>query len=195
MRGVALISLLISWIGTYLPLTWWRGGAAFSSNLYDLAEWIGLIPRVRYGEQPMFIPGLLRVIPALIAIALSVQSAKINSRPLRWLVRILAILICVGLLPPFEFYRGNLGDVNYRQQAIIAVIGAVGVLIMAWRPVRLVAILCSLGAILCSIIGFIMSRNELAALKTDVNIGVGLVFIVGTCALFIITQVISKQQT
>ena len=93
---ITLILLLISWIGTYLPLTWWRGGAAFSANLFDLAEWIGLIPRVRYGEPSLLIPGILRMIPALIAIALSAHAAKIRARPLRWAMRFLAILICVG---------------------------------------------------------------------------------------------------
>jgi uncharacterized membrane protein len=163
-------------------------------NLHDLAEWVGLIPRVRYAaELPMLIPGLLRIIPALIAVALSAHSVNLKSRPVRWAIRVLALLICVGLLPPLEFYRGNLGDVNYRQQAIIAVIGAVGVLIMVWRPVRMVTILCSVGAALCSIIGFVMSRNEFAALKTDVRIGAGLVVIVSACILFIIAQFILKR--
>lgn len=148
---------------------------------------------MRYAEQPMLIPGILRAIPAFIAVALSVQSAKIKRRGGRWAVRMLALLTCVGCLPPLEFYRGNFGDVNYRQQAIIAVLGAIGVLLMIWHPVRLVMALCSLGAILCSIIGFSMSRGELAALKTDVSVGVGLVVIVGACACIILIQFTPKR--
>lgn len=181
-----LITLIVAWLATYLPLTWWKGGAAFSANVHDLAEWISLIPSVRYGASSLLIPGLLRVIPGLLAIALAVEASRLpdkNTR-LRWLVRSVAILVCVGLMPPFEFFRGNLGDVNYRQQALIAVLTGLAVLVMIIRPIRLVGVVALLLTAICSVVGVLGSQRELSSLRTEVLIGPGLVLLIAASGMY-----------
>lgn len=167
--------VLLAVIGTYLPWTWWKGGAAFSVNLYDLAEWVSLVPRVRFGEPPLVAPGVLRLVPALVAIMLGVSAASAQRRWLRWLLRALALLLCVGLLPPIEFLRGQLGDPNYRQQAVIAILSGLCVLALLFRSLKVVALLAALLALMCGVVGFTQSRDIFATLKTQILIGPGLV--------------------
>src|SRR5690606_21686072 len=54
---IALAALAL--IAYCLPWTMGRG-ASSSLTAYDLAEWSSLVPGVRYGAQPMVLPGLLR---------------------------------------------------------------------------------------------------------------------------------------
>ncbi len=166
-RRWALIFTLIGWIGTYLP---WVAttGAAFSSNLYDLAEWTSLHPAVRGGNPPLLATLLLRLVPALIAVGLAVYVKQT-----RHLTGVLALLIGVGLLPPFEFFRGQFGDPNYRQQFVIAVVTCISVLIAWWRaPQRLVPLTAVLG-IVCSLGGAVFGLNALSSLGLHVAPGPG----------------------
>ncbi len=189
---LTVLFAVLAVIGTYLPWTWWQGGAAFSVNVYDLAEWMSLVPRVRFGEPPLLTPGLMRLVPALLAVVLCVSAQETKRRGLRWLLRALALQLCIGLLPPVEFLRGQLGDPNYRQQAVIAILSGLCVLAMMFRPLKAVALLATFIALVCSVVGFTLSRDIFATLKTQVLIGPGLVLTLGSLAAYLILRLSRK---
>jgi hypothetical protein len=179
----------VAWIGTYLPYTWWKGGAALSANVADLAEWVSLVPGVRYGAQPMLIPGLLRAVPALFAVGISLEGGGAVAITTRRLTLLLAILICVGALPPFDFFRGGWGDINYQNQLAIALLGAFGVIgvrVLARRERRFGGIgpFVALLGISAALTGYFGSRAEFARFQTALLPGPGLVLSVAAALLY-----------
>lgn len=201
---INILLTLLAWIGTYLPWVT-TTGAAFSSNLYDLAEWTSLYPAVRGGNPPLLPTFLLRATPALIAIGLSLHSTRrvtstvSDSLPVKrvgafevsrwmWGVRVLAVLIAVGLLPPFDFFRGQFGDPNYRQQFIIAGLTLLIIIGGWWRAPPGIGFAVVVLAVLCALAGAALGLNVLGQLGLHAAPGVG-VFLTPTA--LILSMIIS----
>ncbi len=182
--------LLIAWIGSYLPWIITKG-AALSSNLYDLAEWTSLDPAVHGMTPPFLTPLLLRATSGLIAVALANRAAILRSRIAGWSLRVLALMIGVGLLPPFDFLRNSFGDPNYRQQFGVAVITVLAVLISGWRPSQSIRVGAAVLAVMCGVAGGILGLNAYRALGVHDAVGVGMVI---TVAALLASVVISAVQ-
>ena len=174
--GLSIVALLLAWVGCYLPWIATKG-AALSSNLPDLAEWMTLNP---YGRgSALLTPLALRGVFGLIAVALANLTPLLTApmvstgRAVRWTVRVLALLIAIGLLPPFDFFRTSPDDPNYRQQFLITLLTCAGVLIAWRRPIRVLAVPAVILAIVCGGLGVLASVSAWAALKLQTGVGIG----------------------
>ncbi len=173
------ISLLLAWIGCYLPWSLTLS-TAFSANLFDLAEWSSLDSAVRYANPPLLPTVFLRLTVGLIAFALASQADTLTNRAVRWIVRIVALLIGIGLLPPLEFFRGAFGDPNYRQQLVIALVTCLAALGAVFGPprlpgktVRLAGLAACVAALGCTLLGAFLSINALNAFRLNLVLGGG----------------------
>src|SRR5579859_4321871 len=173
---------LLAWIGCFFPWTV-TTGAAFTNNLFDLAEWSSIDSTVRYGSNPPLIPPFfLRLAVGLIALALTVQAEQLKNRPARWIFRILALLIGIGLLPPIAFFTGQFGDPNYRQQFVIATVTCIGIVLISVfsarlpeRIIRIVGVVISLLALVSGLLGETLAINALNAFQLHLAVGGGAV--------------------
>lgn len=113
-----------------LFLPWLHGGAAaLNLNFRDLAEWCSLNPLSRQADLALGASLGLRLLP-LYLLALWLQ----HIQP-RVLVRIVVtLLLALSLLPPPEFFAGDLGDPNYRQMTLVALVVVPVGLVAGRRP-------------------------------------------------------------
>lgn len=96
------IALLLAWLGlwgAWIP----HYVASLRLNAVDLAEWATFLTEVRTGPLH-FIPDVLRFGVALTAVALAWGAGHISRPTLRWVVRFLAILPGVLLIPPYPYF-------------------------------------------------------------------------------------------
>jgi hypothetical protein len=92
------------------------GSAALSLSPLDLAEWLTLVPDVRFGADAMQTPFALRFIPALLVFALTLIPTRRFS--VLWAAAGIAALAGVLLLlPPIEYFTdpNQRADINYTQ--------------------------------------------------------------------------------
>ena len=111
---IALLAYLIPWaVNTSTGLT---------LGAYDLAEWLSLHPATHPTRLPsLFLRGQLLLIT--LSIALSVNKPLFT---IGWWLRLIAVLLLtVAQLPPPEFLAWT-GDLNQRQQAMLAIASLVG---------------------------------------------------------------------
>ena len=174
------IGLIVAWLGCYFPWTATRG-AAFTVNLFDLAEWTSLDSAVRYGSPPLLPTFLLRLTVGLIAVIIALHAVQTRSIGARRVLIGLALLIGIGLLPPIAFFSGQSGDANYRQQFVIALATCV-VVFNLWLlgqrlSHRIVARATVIGLVLALItgtIGWLTGVNALSAFQIHLSPGYGL---------------------
>lgn len=162
-------------------------GSSLSLNGYDLAEWSSLIPGVRYGAQPMVVPGLLRAQLIFAAAIVALLPARRGSW-LWWICGAGALALVIALLPPFEYFLEESwrADVNYGQQVTFALLAAVNALI-CWvmprgRQRRLALILMATAAIVTAIIGASRAVGLAAGYDLPATIGLGVVGYVAALA-------------
>jgi hypothetical protein len=122
-RGILLAALAGLALAAYCAPWLASRGASLSLNGYDLAEWSSLVPGVRYGGQPMVVPGLLRAQLIFAAAIVALLPARRGSWA--WLACGAGALALAGaLLPPFEYFLEESwrADVNYGQQVTFALL-------------------------------------------------------------------------
>lgn len=155
-------------------------GASLSLNGYDLAEWSSLVPGVRFGAQPMVVPGLLRA--QLIFTAAIV--ALLPTRRGTWLWGVCgagALALVIALLPPFEYFLEESwrSDVNYGQQvtfALLALFNAgVSWMIPRRRQRQLALIVMASAGIVTSLAGTSQAVGLAAGYDVPATIGMGVV--------------------
>jgi len=194
---------LLAWIGCFFPWTL-TTGAAFTNNLFDLAEWSSLDSTVRYGSNPPLLPPFfLRLAVGLIALALTIQAEQLKNRPARWALRILALLIGIGLLPPIAFFTGSFGDPNYRQQAVIGGLTSLGVVLISVfsarlpeRTIRIAGVIACLLALISGLLGEALANNALSAFQLHLAVGGGaVVFALGLLGAMVIGLRRQKSKT
>lgn len=124
--GLLFCCLILGVAGYHTP--WFsHATAGFTMNGYDLAEWTSLHPAVRSSSPAMLTSFLLRFPHVALVIALALAANRLADARLRWLVRGLAVLLALRLVPPTDFFSGSTDDPNYRQMALLAGVGLVGV--------------------------------------------------------------------
>ncbi len=167
---IALAAYCAPWLDSH--------AAALSLNGYDLAEWSSLAPGVRFGTQPMVIPGLLRA--QLLFAAAIVALLPIRRRsPGWWLAGAAALALIVAQLPPFEYFLHVdwRADVNYGQQFTLSLLGLIDAAV-CWLLPRLwqrrAALVGFAGAgIVTALAGATQAVQAAAQLGTPAAVGIG----------------------
>lgn len=184
LSGLLAAALLIIALGFYCA-PWIRGsGASTSLTGYDLAEWTSLVPGVRYGEQPMVVPGLLRAQLLFLAALVALAPAKRGS-VYWWAAGTAALLLSVSQLPPFEYFleRSWQTDVNYGQQvtlALLTILDASVCWFLPRRGARRIAVVLFVGlGIITAMTGTARALQMVASFSLPASVGLG---VVGYCA-------------
>jgi len=146
-----IVALLVALAAFYLPWVT-HSTAGFTMNGFDLAEWASLHPAVRANTPSMLTSFLLRAPQVAVAIALALAANAIADPRWRAVGWAAALLVALRYVPPVEFLQSARDDPNYRQMALLAVLGVIGVACAAalsgFRARWLVA-----GAALCGVGG------------------------------------------
>lgn len=193
-RNTTALLLLIATAIVGYCIAWIRGyGAGLSLTGYDLAEWVSLIPGVRYGENPMLTPGLLRVQLMLMAMLVALVPARRWS-VIWWICAGAALAFTVAQLPPFEYFIRSdwRDDVNYGQQATLSLLMLINVAICLFVPrIRASQIAMMLVAIIGIItaVGGISQAFDLAQnLQVPLTIGAGsIIYCAAMVGVFVIS--------
>ncbi len=174
--GVAwewVLALLL--LALYVAPWMTSGSAALSFGGYDLGEWASLPPGVRSATPPLVASFLLRLPLTIIVLYLAFASPY-RRLSAGWLVTGAAgLLLVVAQLPPLEFFTVFRGDPNYAQQAALALVSLVGVVIglgsapALWRCLAAAA-LAAVGAV-AGIAGVQSARALMAAYQIDAEPG------------------------
>jgi hypothetical protein len=174
-------------LGAYCAPWLSSSGSSMSLNGYDLAEWSSLVPGVRYGDQPMVVPGLLRA-QLLFVAALAALLPTRRGSLLWWICGALALAVVIALLPPFEYFLEESwrADVNYGQQvtfALLALFNAAICWVLPRGPQRRLAlIVVALAGIVTAITGATHAVGLAAGYDVPATIGPGVVGYVAALA-------------
>ena len=108
--------LVTGLLACFLP--WMESaGNTLTLNLWDLAEWCSINPLSRHADIPLGASLGLRSLP-LFLLALAIWRDEMPTR----LRMTMALLTAVALLPPTEFFLGDAGDPNHRQQLALGIV-------------------------------------------------------------------------
>jgi hypothetical protein len=135
----ALILLAAVWVGIWGP--WIPNPAvALTQNALDLAEWATFLTDVRYGGLRLM-PELLRLGVALAGVALAVAAGAIERWPLRWVIRLAAVIPGMVMLPPYPFLLNPIGSgYEWRMAAALVLWAGVGLTLfsdqLGWKGQR-----------------------------------------------------------
>lgn len=174
LRAIFVVLALAAYCAPWLAST----GASLSLNGYDLAEWSSLIPGVRYGAQPMLIPGLLRA-PLLLAAGMVALLPTRRGSPFWWLCGAAGLALVIALLPPFEYFLQESwrGDVNYGQQVTFALLALIDAAI-CWlmprgRPQWIIFSVFAVAGIITSLAGASQAVALAANYSIPASMGMG----------------------
>ncbi|MBI5927863.1 MAG: hypothetical protein HY862_01030 [Chloroflexi bacterium] len=159
--------------------------AAFSSNAFDLAEWVSLHPTVRAESPALFTPMLLRLPLILLAGIMALGSSVLQTEKAKWIWRGVALLVVLRLNAPTDFYPWGGGSPNDQQLGRLTAFGlaAVFVIILGgrwlrffWKPATLILLLASL---ITALEGYHRAQKVLHSIQIETKLGGGLVLYVG----------------
>lgn len=167
--AIALIAYLSPWLV--------NPGVSLSLNAYDLAEWSSLHPTVR-GNTPILLTTLLLRLPLVcmaLIVALSTTGPVIRRE--QWLAAMFVIGTAIALLPPLELFGQATGDLNYRQQFMLALcaffgglVGLSGLATKFHKPTRFMLALLGAAA---SVAGTMHSFDLMQRLNLPAQVGLG----------------------
>jgi hypothetical protein len=182
---LTIFALLIVWAGAWAAWVPHRS-LGLAQNAIDLAEWSTFLPEVRFGGlRP--VPEMLRLGVALASVALAVAAGALESRPLRWALRLVAILPGVVLLPPYPYMLQLWWSESYGLRFIAAAVGLLSPLVGGFsdflpeRARRALLIGLCLAAFGLGLRAFLILRGQFAIYYPE-PIGVGrgaLMFLAG----------------
>lgn len=163
-------ALLLAYVAPWLS----SNSAALTFGGYDLGEWASLPPGVRSQTPPLVASFLLRLPLALVTLYLAFAAAY-RRWTYGWLLTAgVCLLLVVAQVPPLEFFTTFRTDPNYGQQATLALISLIGVLVGLlmvrgrWRWL-IAALVAALGAV-CSIAGVLTARELMVAYRLTADI-------------------------
>lgn len=109
-----LCGLLLLLVAYHLPWHTHRA-AAFSNNLFDLAEFVSLHPQIQAESPTLYTSLLLRLPIIFIGLMFGLTAAQISPPLAQWLVYGVAALVILRLNPPAIFYPYGGGSANDQQ--------------------------------------------------------------------------------
>lgn len=180
---MALIGYYVTWVN--------NAAAALSANAFDLAEWVGIIPAVRYADPPMSAPFALRLALVCLAWLFALRSANAERFSVRVALGVISLALALSLRPPIAFFRGETADPNYQQLAVLCLTALIGVGLISliggrgkmrrfW--LRLALPVALIGAV-SAILGLRGALEALARLQIQTPLGVGIfLYVIGVGA-------------
>jgi hypothetical protein len=199
---LTIFAILVAWVGVWAAWVPHRS-LGLAQNAVDLAEWSTFLPEVRFGGlRP--VPEMLRLAVTLASVALAVAAGALESRPLRWALRLVAILPGVVLLPPYPYMLQLWWSESYGLRFIAAAVGLLSPLIgglsdlLPDRARRALLIGLCLAALALGLRAFLVLRGQFAAYYPE-PIGVGrgaLMFLAGLliAALLQVPALLPRRQ-
>lgn len=178
-QHILLISLCCAVAGYLLP---WvvAPSAPMTLGAYDLAEWVSLHPSQHHTSPPLQAPLLLRLQLVVFSLLLGIARA---GKPRRLAAALIIISLAIGQLPPPEYLR-DLGNVNYRQQFILAATSlTLGLALLHIRHARFVNILAAvlpLAGAVSALHGVAQAFDVYSSLNAGGTIGLGLWILVAS---------------
>ncbi|MCE7946651.1 MAG: hypothetical protein DYG88_04395 [Chloroflexi bacterium CFX4] len=186
--SVALFAALIGYYATWIN----NAAAALSANAFDLAEWVGIIPAVRYADPPMVAPFALRLALVMLAWLFALHSAAARRLFGRAVFGVIGLALALSLRPPIAFFRGETADPNYQQLALLCFVALLGVALISalgWGSMgrrwwwRLIALPLGLIGILSALIGLSGALEGLGRLQIPTPLGAGgILYLIGITA-------------
>lgn len=176
--SAALFAALIGYYATWIN----NAAAALSANAFDLAEWVGIIPAVRYADPPMTAPFALRLALVMLAWLFALHSATARRPFGRAVLGMISLALAVSLRPPIAFFRGETADPNYQQLALlcfVALFGVAFISVLGWRSMGrrwwwgLIALPFGLSGILSALVGLGGALEALGRLQIPTPLGAG----------------------
>jgi hypothetical protein len=175
----AALALAAAWVGVWGA---WieHPSPALTRNAIDLAEWAPYLNEVRSGGIP-HAPTLLRVSVSLLITALAVAAVRIKPVLLRWVLRLLALIPALWMLPPYPEILAPfaLGYGPRLAAAGLAFLGVATTIIWDATSLRVQLVVTAVCAGLSAglgIIGFGMMSGPFANhYATTLNLGWGIV--------------------
>ena len=190
-RGFAMLQLLLITIGLLAFLLPWiaHSSAGLTLNAYDLANWSTRHADEFRGLLVMFtsflIRGQLLILTAIVA--------RITLK-IRWLF---CLILIIALLPPLDGFLREPGNPNYRQLALLALAAALVSIIGSRINKRLInewhIVLPIIGLASC-LYATIRVSNLFNSMKLDHLTGLGLMMLLITYLLLLITAIMSWRQ-
>ncbi|PJF37410.1 MAG: hypothetical protein CUN49_00365 [Candidatus Thermofonsia Clade 1 bacterium] len=171
--SAALFTALIGYYATWIN----HQAAALSANAFDLAEWIGIIPAVRYAEPPLSAPLALRAALVCLAWLFALRAVAVPHLGGRLALNAIGLGLALSLRPPIAFFRGETGDPNYQQLAVLCLVALLGIALInlsPWRAQRLwLALPLALIGAVCALLGLRGALEALARLQIPTPLGAG----------------------
>ena len=190
-RSFAKLQLLLITLGILAFLFPWsfHSSSGLSLNAYDLAHW-STRHAVEFSEPlVMFTSFLIR--GQLLILAAIVARLTLKSR---WLF---CLILFIALLPPLDGFLREPGNPNYRQLALLALATALVSIVGPRMNKRLINeshfVLPMIGLASC-IYATIRVSNLFVSMKLDHMTGYGLMMLLSTYLLLLITAMISWRQ-
>jgi hypothetical protein len=180
---IALIGYYVTWIN--------NSAAALSANAFDLAEWVGIIPAVRYADPPMSAPFALRLALVCLAWLFALRGAAAQRLSGRVALGAIGLALALSLRPPIAFFRGETADPNYQQLAGLCFVALIGVGLISligkrgimWRIWLWLALPVALIGAVSAILGLRGALEALARLQIQTPLGAGIfLYVVGVGA-------------
>jgi hypothetical protein len=175
-----LVGLVLALVCYLLP--WYtHKTAGFTTNAFDLAEWVSIHPAVRSSSPPMLTSFLLRLPQITLVAAVALIANRFEDARWRWIMRAGALLLVLRFVPPSDFFTNATDDPNYRQMALMTAlgIGFTGAAMLMfrlsqnWQNVALAGVLV-LG-VLAGWMGLSDAGTLLDNFEIDVKIGPGII--------------------
>jgi hypothetical protein len=114
--------------------------AAFANNAFDLAEWVSLHPFVRNENPPLHTSWLLRLPLVLLGMVIALAASRLNDPRVRWLWRLVAVLVVLRLNPPIDYFTEPEVSLNEEQlgDMMLGGLAGVGVIILLSRWLKVI---------------------------------------------------------
>ncbi len=175
-----VFGLLVMLVCYHMP--WYvHDTAGFTMHGFDLAEWTSLHPAVRNSSPAMLTSFLLRVPLWSFVFGFALLANDLHDPRWRWVVRAGALSLVLRFIPPQEFFTGSGDDPNYRQMALLALLGVAAVLVApvltrsAWWVQDVLLVLVLVSGIVAAWWGLSRTHELLTNFAIDVRIGLGII--------------------
>ena len=191
---IGIAALLLAWLGLWGAWVTHRV-VSLRQNALDFAEWATYLPTVRSGEITLM-PDVLRLGVALAVIALAIAASGLPSLIVRIIIRALAFIPGLLLLPPypftFEFFWSDSYGMRFTA-ASIALVGVAASFLLDRQPEgrrRIIILLLSAVAAILGGLAFAVLRQPFESLYSRALWpGWGTLAFIGGLAIAAIMQV------
>ena len=186
-----IVLLIVALIGFLLPWVVAPSGP-MTLNAFDLAEWVSLHPSQHHTFPPLQASLWLRLQLLIICWSFSAVTVK---TPRRLAAALCIVMLALAQLPPPEFVLDP-GNLNYRQQLVLALASLIGglALLRVKRARTLIAMLVALpcAGAATALAGIIMALEVYASLQSGGALGTGLWILVACYTGIILVNVVSN---